>query len=316
MPDSETRRLRFRTRRQSSAPVHGAVLLWIGLPFFAAGVFVTLAAVGVISVPDESFQVSRKTVAGAGIALGLVGALLFSLGCHDLARARHRARYSRLRPGELWHADYPWQEKGISGEGIRIVLMPIFSLLILLCFLAPINYIAFYEPDLIENAEPWMLAVLSCSLDAGAIACLFWVVYRALRFAKYGASFLHFKQFPFFLGDKLVVGLTTRRNMGTVRRLEATLRCIEERFERGYSRTHRTKRVVCYQLYADTIHSDTAREFRHDSPPLTMSIPIPANMPPTALSERPPTYWELEVKADTLGVDYHAVFLVPVYVRA
>ena len=35
----------------------------------------------------------------------------------------------------------------------------------------------------------------------------------------------------------------------------------------------------------------------------------------TTLSERPARFWELEVKADTPGVDYHSRFLLPIYVR-
>jgi len=288
----------------------------IGLPFLLAGVFVVLVAANVIPVPDESFQVSRKVVGGAGIALSLIGVLILSLGCHDIARVRRRERLTRLRPGEPWYADYPWQAKGISDKGIHNVLMPVFSLLILVCILAPINYVAFYRPDLLEDAPPWVLQVLSGCIDAAGVACLLWVFYRILRFLKYGSSFLHFKQSPFFLGDKLVVGLTTSRAMGAVRWLEATLRCIEERYERSYnSRGRRTTIVVCYQLYADTVRSDTPREFRRGSPPLSMSIPIPANLPSTALSDRPPTYWELEIKAGTPGVDYNAVFLVPIYVQ-
>jgi hypothetical protein len=33
----------------------------------------------------------------------------------------------------------------------------------------------------------------------------------------------------------------------------------------------------------------------------------------TALSQRPARFWELEVRADTPGVDYHSRFLLPVY---
>ena len=33
------------------------------------------------------------------------------------------------------------------------------------------------------------------------------------------------------------------------------------------------------------------------------------------LASRPMRYWELVVKAETAGVDYEAMFLVPVYAR-
>jgi hypothetical protein len=33
----------------------------------------------------------------------------------------------------------------------------------------------------------------------------------------------------------------------------------------------------------------------------------------TRLSERPPRYWELEVLAETPGIDFNAFFFLPVY---
>ena len=40
---------------------------------------------------------------------------------------------------------------------------------------------------------------------------------------------------------------------------------------------------------------------------------VPPDAPGTSLVMRPPRYWELEVNAAMPGVDYRAVFLVPVY---
>ena len=42
---------------------------------------------------------------------------------------------------------------------------------------------------------------------------------------------------------------------------------------------------------------------------------IPEDAPGTALSERPPRYWELHVRGETIGPDLDEVFLVPIYAR-
>ncbi len=46
---------------------------------------------------------------------------------------------------------------------------------------------------------------------------------------------------------------------------------------------------------------------------LDLFFQLPAEDLGTALSASPPRYWELEVKAETAGVDYAATFLLPVY---
>ena len=48
---------------------------------------------------------------------------------------------------------------------------------------------------------------------------------------------------------------------------------------------------------------------------LSFRLPDASRAPPTSLGARPPVYRELEVKAEVPGVDYGAVFLVPVYGR-
>jgi hypothetical protein len=48
---------------------------------------------------------------------------------------------------------------------------------------------------------------------------------------------------------------------------------------------------------------------------LPVSFKLPEGEFGTRLSEAPARYWELEVKADTPGLDFGALFLLPVYER-
>jgi len=134
-------------------------------------------------------------------------------------------------------------------------------------------------------------------------------VYFLLRALKYGQSELRWKRFPFFLGEALEVEFVNAHGFGRFRSLTLTLRCIEERIEsRGDSTS-----VVCYELYADTVRMEEGGEYNAGDGALPLAFPLPADGRPTALSLHPPVYWELEVKADTPGVDFETRFLVPVY---
>lgn len=69
---------------------------------------------------------------------------------------------------------------------------------------------------------------------------------------------------------------------------------------------------MCYQLY----HEPRTLSGRQVAPSgkLSQEWVLPGDPEfASALSQRPALFWELEVKADTPGVDYHSSFLLPVY---
>ncbi|MCP4897127.1 MAG: hypothetical protein GY906_09160, partial [bacterium] len=135
-------------------------------------------------------------------------------------------------------------------------------------------------------------------------------LYLLAGFFKYGGSRLRFCRFPFLIGQSLDVGLT-RVRLDQPKFLKVTLRCVEEAHETHGSGEGRRSVVVCYAVYEQTITftgSEIASNGEH-----RMTFTIPPDGLPTRLSNRPPRYWEIEIHADTPGIDYHGTFLVPVY---
>jgi hypothetical protein len=98
---------------------------------------------------------------------------------------------------------------------------------------------------------------------------------------------------------------------------KATLRCVKERYEARETCEDRTSAVVGYEVYRDTksVGVPVGGVGRALGTDLSFPLPGVSLAPPTSLGERPPVYWELEVKAEASGVDYAATFLVPVYAR-
>ena len=90
------------------------------------------------------------------------------------------------------------------------------------------------------------------------------------------------------------------------------MRFVEEQYETRGSGKNRSQQVICYQRY----HENRTLKGKDISPSGTLSLewdlPNEAELT-TSLSHRPARFWELEVKADTPGVDYHSRFLLPVY---
>ena len=74
--------------------------------------------------------------------------------------------------------------------------------------------------------------------------------------------------------------------------------------------------TVCYQLYQDSLEIQGIGELRAINPDLKVAFSLPDDRAAeTCLSGMPCRYWELEINAKTLGIDYSETFLVPVYAK-
>ena len=111
--------------------------------------------------------------------------------------------------------------------------------------------------------------------------------------------------------------LTIQRLPSDLTTIHLNLRCIEEAYEIQEREGGRKREsvVVCYQMYHD---SQTIRgELVNETGELRSSWNLPDTKHLTSTpSERPATFWELEVQGERLGVDYHSRFLLPVYANA
>jgi hypothetical protein len=186
-------------------------------------------------------------------------------------------------------------------------------------FLSPFNFWAFFSG---EGPIPVKLIVslfdLICLAGWGAF------VYQLFRGLKYGESVLAFDGFPFFLGDRLEARFTGADRFLDYTKLTVTLRCVEEALEKDGD----SNAVKCYSRWEDQKSyapgelsfslgepSRVLQVFRRadSGAVLSVSFPLPAEDLGTMLSESPSRYWEVEVKAETPGIDFGATFLVPVY---
>ena len=142
---------------------------------------------------------------------------------------------------------------------------------------------------------------------------LAWLLFRAVRLVlirrRYGRSWLRFARFPFRAGDRVELSLDSFGALSLVPSLQATLRCVQERYETRGTGKNRSTQVVCYALWSASVTVEKDRKGFFD-----FTFDIPAGAPSTALRERPARYWELVLSSgDVPGVDYEARFLGPVY---
>lgn len=285
--------LRERSGSISGTTVHAGNAVALGIVMVAVG----LALVGLVLPPSTKVFMPKPLVLLLLALFPLGGASFIRHGLKGVGREKKTAARRTLYPNQPWRWDHLWDPSGtgdLTGtEAGRTIAFGFVAGI----FLVPFNWIALTQRD----SAFWLLMV--GFFDLAVLAAFARGAYLLLRRAKYRHLRLRFATCPFVLGRDLVVDLLGAPT--EFESLTATLRCVEE----AYERTGRSTRVVCYQRYAD---EQTVTGGRAASP-LRFTFRLPEGDYETRLRDRPPRYWELEVAAETTGIDFRSRFLLPVY---
>ena len=291
---------------RSGIALGSACALLIGLPFLAAGVAMILVGLGGFKPYGDAPP--PVVCFGLGGAFALAGLFLCSQGVMGLRRKYRRRRFARQQRGQPWSADHPWDVTGTTDHAGRKLLWPFGISGFLFVFLMPFNYFFFSGAS---SKAPWFVKTFIGLFDGAFVVMLGYALYCLARYLKYGSSSLRFPRFPFFLGERLEAQFVPPGEVRDCRSMNITLRCIKERFETD---SDNSNVVRCYEIYADTllVEGDAAAA---TYPAIPIAFDLPEDAPSTALAERPPVYWEIEIKANVPGIDYRTNLLVPVYAK-
>jgi hypothetical protein len=130
---------------------------------------------------------------------------------------------------------------------------------------------------------------------------------------------VRFGRFPYFLGEPLEVTLVRAGATVPLTGLQARLTCVEEYWGQPSHLDHHQPRTSVQRRLR---RRDGWSETRPVRGTFGSRIPVRFDLPPTGpgvqgtrLAAELPRYWELELWADLPGLDFHAVFLLPIYQR-
>lgn len=279
-----------------------------GLPFAGAGTFILLIGLEKIEMDPSKIHAPMWVITVCGLMFLLAGLWFVWHGLDGVRRKAKIKTVKTTRASSPWLWDYEWHALGITDNKLKKVMHALIMLSVVSVFLAPFNWWAFYSGD-----GRILIKIIVVLLDlAFGFGGGYYFLNNLSLYLKYGNSRLRFSNFPFALGDKLsvvLVGLPSEINQ-----IQLDLRFIEEKYETRRRGNEKESKVVCYQLY----HESRTLEGREvaASGKLSLEWDLPGDPELTStLSQRPARFWELEVKADTPGVDYHSSFLLPVYAR-
>lgn len=283
-------------------------LILFGLPFITVGVLAALLSLGYLPIDDAEINGPRWLLTAFGGVFASAGLGVAWLGLSGMFRDRAARRRKEEYPLEPWFWDHGWDKRWAESGSLGPAIQGFVAFLFFAAFLSMFNWWAFFSDE-----GPWPLKVFILLFDLIALAVLFGAIYSLFQYFKYGKSRLHFARFPFRPGHSLEGGLEANRRLLTADRIALTLRYIEEVTEVTGTGKNRSSRQVLYGLHEVKQEID-ARMFQGGSvAEIPISLRLPAGDYATKLLETPRRYWELEVKAETPGIDYLARFLVPVY---
>jgi hypothetical protein len=299
MPDTEVKELYNRSSLGQSYGNSSAAPIGFGLLFMTVG--------GGIMIGANFLNDPNAPPVFVGVAFGgsfFLAGLLVLIGSvrAKMTRSRATARQGR----QYWEVDFAWDPAGASSSSLKSFFGSLFAAAFLTVFLTPFNWIALSEKD-----APYFVIGIIGLFDLIVVGLLMYGFYLLIRWWKYGTPRLEFERFPYFLGDSLNARFKSR-SIGAFRAFTMTLRCITESTE-GSGEDSKT---VFRQIYADEIKIDKpgVHENLGDALPITFNLPLgDYGTKITGCSN--PRYWEVEIHADTAGVDFLAQFLVPVYAR-
>jgi hypothetical protein len=271
-------------------------LILFALPFAGAGVGAAIVAVNKASAGQwrDAGMLGLFALLFGGVGFGLmIGGII---GARKLKQTQALAEQF---PDEPWR----WREDWASGRIIasnRSTMLGAWVFAILWNGIA--NMIWFALPQELEKGNK--AAYIGLIFPVIGLGLLIWAVRATLRWRKFGVVTLQLHTTPVALGGALSGLITTPGSLAEVRVVKLQLACVQ-REQRGKNSSDRLIWEDTQQLDAATLHVTTG---------IPVSFQLPREGPPTSPKQDGVSVtWQLEVKAETRGVDFGARFELPVF---
>lgn len=283
----------------------------LGLVFVATGIFILLLSREIIPVDPSSFHAPHGVVTLFGIIFATSGALLWSRLIQERRLVRSRLDQAKQHPFSAAFADYPWDLHGTTKSPWTPVSKGVGAVIFMVIFLTPFNWWAWISVD-----SALMVKIIISSFDLILLLLLLELIRQTLGALKYGKSRLEYLAFPVIIGKRADLRWFPPSGLKNVSKITFVLRCVEEWMESSGSGDNRRTQLIHEQRWAMTRSTEGIEVACLPNYPVTLSFDLPPTVPGSKLAdEHKITFWELEVNAEAVGIDFWEQYLVPVYME-
>lgn len=288
---------------QATGGAGGGCLVAFGAPFVAIGawlgwtIYAHFDRINLTDppMPKPFLYVMASIFGGAGL-------IVWMRGLRGIFENWRVERTMRANPDEPWWGDHSWKATGAREHPFWGALGGLMFCAFVAAFLAPFHWWMSWERWIPGFIIIGVFDLIFLGL-AGA-----WL-YGVLRAMKYGAAWIRYERFPFFLGETLDVRLGCRGSLARLDKITVTVRYVRTRKNQESS-----GQLLAYQHWAETLTIDPRG--LQDARELPIALRLPTGDYGTWISEDPPRYWEVETKGEAPGIDFASRFLLPVYSRS
>lgn len=240
-----------------------------------------------------------------GVVFASIGAAMHFTFRKQAARQKRLAERQAEWPEEPWRWREDWADGPITDTMRQQMIASWFFAILWNAIALPSTVLGIREALRTGETVIWFVTIFGV-VGLGLLAS---AILQTMRYRRYGVSALELETFPGFLGGTLAGRIRASMDLHEVPRIPITLRCIRQEVT-GTGKHRSTRETV---LFEDQI--DVVRTYREGHSTLVhFAFRLPADaQPSTALPAADQIIWRLEAHAEVPGVDYHAIFEVPVF---
>jgi hypothetical protein len=212
-----------------------------------------------------------------------------------------------MSPEQPWMTDRRWRSGKIAdGSGGAIFTWCLVT--VIWNAVAVAGFIALFN----ERKRPMGLLVLMGVLSVIGFVMLGFTIRLILMRLKYGQSVLELETFPGQVGGYLAGTIRASTILDAPEGIRLKLQCVN-RVTVGHGKQQRTREDVKWE--SEQVLNG-ALPAAGGFTTIPVAFKIPSYVEPTRDEHRDDIVWQLVASAKTVGVDYEARFIVPVFITA
>ncbi len=278
-----------------------------GFMFLGFGITLLLDSYNVISLEEERILPPSISIY-MNILFIPTAAGFFISGWSVMRNKKILEENKNLKPDSPWSWDFVWNPDGVRDDLVEQLFGRAWMLFYGIGIMGPLSWMIIVYGSGFYGTYFLLMMSIIIFMDLIFIAAVLLFTYQSLKYLKYGISKIKFLDFPFFLQGEIKAQLNNLPKK--ISQMTLDLRFIQE------EHIYKGKDYICkyFQLYKETKTFVEVPEKWDGVLLIEWELPSQQEFA-TTLNKQPSNYWELEVKAETPGIDYHSRFLLPIYAK-